>query len=106
MSAITKAVKKHVKTIVFFVCVALAACFIALMSVCARGVAAVPQATGVLTDYIYETTESGENERREIAVTLGEDVAAVRIDGIGALGALDKVNYVPNEFVIDRKSVV
>lgn len=100
MSAITKAVKKHVKTIVFFVCVALAACFIALMSVCARGVAAVPQATGVLTDYIYETTESGENERREIAVTLGEDVAAVRIDEIGALGALDKVNYVPNEFVM------
>lgn len=89
----------HLKLVVFFVCVAVSVCFIVLMRYFARVPQAVPQATGTIVDNVRDT-ESGGGALRQIEVELGKDIAAVRIGDLGELAVLDKVNYVPDVFVM------
>ena len=60
-----------------------------------------PEATGSLTKtqyFIDETT--GAFDFVTTTATIGTDLTAVRITDLGDLNVIDKINYLPDEFVI------
>ncbi|MDE6372901.1 MAG: hypothetical protein K2L72_00200, partial [Clostridia bacterium] len=80
-------------------CAVLSALFILLMFFCSPKIAAVPETTGEIIATVYP--ESGGSEERTFNV--GTHLTAVRINDLGHLGRITKVNYVPDKFVTPNK---
>lgn len=90
----------RLKKIVSVVCCAVfSALFIVLMFFCSPKIADVSETSGEIIGAVYD--ESGGSEER--IYTVGADLTAVRINDLGHLGKITKVNYVPEEFVMPDK---
>lgn len=87
------------KIVSVLACAILAALFIVIMRYAAPNIAAVPETEGEITYSVAE--QAGEKEFGSIDYTavIGKDVTAVRINDLGKLNKITKVNYVADEFV-------
>lgn len=83
------------KIVSVIACTVLSALFILLMFFCSPKIAAVPETTGEIITNVYP--DSGGSEERTF--NIGTNLTAVRINGLGNLGKITKVNYVPDKFI-------
>ena len=79
-------------------CAVLSALFILLIFFCSPKIAAVPETTGEITEADYS-----DGVAIERLYSVGVDLTAVRINDLGHLGRINKVNYVPEKFVTPDK---
>lgn len=81
--------------------------FVTVFYFCRTEIPACREASGELRDFRYYFDES-KNEwvAEESYAVVGEDVTAVRIDDFAELNFIDKVNYVPDEFVVPSSNPI
>lgn len=93
---------KTAKYITFVLAVVLlASVFITVFYYCRSEIPVCPEATGVLVDSRYYFDEA-KNEWvfEQSESVIGEDLTAVRIDDFSDLNVIERVNYVPDEFIV------
>lgn len=81
------------KIITVVSCAVLSALFIVVLFFSATKTDAVPETSGKITKLTYV-----DGVINELNYTIGTDITAVRINDLGELGKITKVNYVANEF--------
>lgn len=81
------------KIITVVSCAVLSALFIVVLFFSAPKTDAVPETSGKITKLTYV-----DGVINELNYTIGTDITAVRINDLGELGKITKVNYVANEF--------
>lgn len=83
------------------------AIFVTAFYFCRTEIPVCREATGVLENFrTYFDENKNEWVYEESAAVIGEDITAVRIDDFAELNLIDKVNYVPNEFIVPSSAPV
>ena len=75
--------------------------FTVIMYLCRTDIPVCPETDGVLSEFRYYFDEA-KNEwvSEESSAFIGEDITAVRINDFSDLNVIEKVNYVPDEFIV------
>lgn len=84
-------------------CAVLSALFIVLMFFFSPKIAAVPQTTGEIEYNVAEILPDGTYSDTNYTAVIGKDITAVRINDLGKLNAITKVNYVADKFITTNR---
>lgn len=75
--------------------------FITVFYYCRTEIGICPETEGILTDFrTYFDESKNEWVYEQSSAVIGEDLTAVRIDDFSELNVIDKVNYIPDEFIV------
>ena len=81
--------------------------FTVVLYLCRTDIPVCPETDGVLSEFRYYFDEN-KNEwvSEQNSAVIGEDITAVRINDFSELNVIEKVNYVPGEFIVPSSNPV
>lgn len=83
------------------ICIIVPSLFITVFYYCRTEIGICPETEGILTDFrTYFDESKNEWVYLQSSAVIGEDLTAVRIDDFSELNVIDKVNYIPDEFIV------
>lgn len=81
--------------------------FTVVLYLCRTNIPVCPETDGMLNEFRYYFDEN-KNEwvSEQNSAVIGEDITAVRINDFSELNVIEKVNYVPDEFIVPSSNPV
>ena len=97
----TELTNKSKYLLIAIISIILTAIFITVFYYCRTEIDVCPETAGTLSDFRYYFDEN-KNEwvSEQSSAVIGEDLTAVRIKDFSELNVIDKVNYVPDEYIV------